>query len=118
MTSLVAGVRPRILPRLVVAARDGVELCTDVYLPQTGAASPTVVVRTPYGRNHPFLMNLGRRLSDGGLSFLVQDCRGRYSSGGRYDLGLEDGDTHDTLAWLGEQEWSTGSVALLGVSVA
>lgn len=110
--------RPRILPRLAVAARDGVELCTDVYLPDTEEARPTVVVRTPYGRNRPFLMHLGRRLSERGFCLLVQDCRGRYSSGGSYDLGLEEHDTRDTLAWLAGQEWSTGSVGLLGVSVA
>ena len=115
--AVAAGTRPRILPRLAVTTRDGVELCTDVYLPAGGEPWPTVVVRTPYGRNHPFLMNLGRRLSDGGIAFLVQDCRGRYSSGGRYELAAEDGDTHDTLAWLGAREWSTGSVALLGISI-
>ena len=119
MTPPVAnGARPRILPRVAVAARDGVELCTDVYLPDTAEARPAVVVRTPYGRNRPFLMHLGRRLSDRGFAVVMQDCRGRYSSGGTYELNQEDPDTHDTLAWLGEQEWSTGSVALLGVSVA
>jgi uncharacterized protein len=116
--ALAGAVRPRILPRLMVAARDGVELCTDVYLPVGAEAIPTVVVRTPYGRNRPFLMHLGRRLSDRGFAVLMQDCRGRYASGGRYELGMEDADTHDTLAWMAGQEWSTGSAALLGVSVA
>lgn len=117
-TPAAGAVRPRVLPRLAVVARDGVELCTDVYLPDTDEARPTVVVRTPYGRNRPFLMQLGRRLSDRGFCFLAQDCRGRYGSGGSYDLALEEHDAHDTLAWLAAQEWSTPAVALLGVSVS
>lgn len=110
--------RPRILHRLNVPARDGVELCTDVYLPATEGAHPTVVARTPYGRSRPFHMHLARQLSELGLCFLAQDCRGRYSSGGEYDLGLEERDTFDTLAFVREQPWSNGKVALLGISVS
>lgn len=111
-------VRPRILPRVRVPARDGIGLTTDVYLPAVAEPRPTVVARTPYGRSRPFHMHLARHLSDLGLCFVAQDCRGRYASEGRYDLNLEERDTYDTLDWLRQQPFSSGKVALLGISVS
>lgn len=110
--------RPRILPRTRVPARDGVGLATDVYLPAVEERRPTVVARTPYGRSRPFHMHLARQLSELGLCFVAQDCRGRYASEGKYDLNLEERDTYDTLEWVGRQPWSDGRVALLGISVS
>ena len=111
-------IAPRILPRLAVPARDGVVLCTDVFLPETAEPRPAVLVRTPYGRNRPFLLQLAQRLSDAGLCAVLQDCRGRYQSGGIFDLMREESDSHDTLAWLAGQEWTTGEVGVVGVSIA
>jgi hypothetical protein len=114
----VAEPRPRILPRQVVTTTDGAELCTDVYLPDTDEARATVLVRTPYGRSVPLLMQLALDLSKSGFCAVLQDCRGRYRSTGAYDLFQEVEDSHGTLAWLAGQPWCDGKVGLVGLSVS
>lgn len=113
-----AATRPRILPRLEITTRDGVTLATDVFLPEANEPRPTVVLRTPYGRSRPFLLLLAHKLSEAGICAVLQDCRGRYQSGGTFDLKREEGDTYDTLEWLAGQEWTTGDVGLMGISIA
>jgi putative CocE/NonD family hydrolase len=110
--------RPRILPRQVVKADDGAELCTDVYLPEADAARPVVLVRTPYGRSVPLLMQIALQLAGGGFCAVLQDCRGRYRSTGAYDLNLEATDTRASLRWLAGQPWSNGRVGLVGISIS
>lgn len=108
----------RILFRRAVAMRDGIELCTDVYLPPDTGRRPTVVVRTPYGRHMQILMRLAKRLNQCGCAVVLQDCRGRYQSEGVFDLDLEEPDGQDTLAWAGRQDWCDGTVGLYGASIA
>lgn len=108
--------RPLILARQPVPTRDRVSLVTDVYLPTTTDPAPVVLVRTPYGRTLPFLLLLAQRMSRAGHCVLIQDSRGRYQSQGSFDWGREVEDTHDTLLWVRDQEWSNGRVALLGLS--
>ncbi|MCP4655711.1 MAG: CocE/NonD family hydrolase [bacterium] len=110
--------RPRILPRQMITARDGVELCTDVYLPETDAGRPAIVVRTPYGRTTPFLMRLALRLTRAGFCAVLQDCRGRYRSGGSFDLLSETNDSRDSLTWLARQPWCDGRAGLVGLSIS
>src|SRR5262245_2777393 len=117
MGSATARAEPRILPRLEVTTRDGVRLCTDVYLPATAGPRPAVVLRTPYGRTMPFLLLLARRLNQAGLAVVLQDLRGRYQSGGRFDLRGDRDDGQDTLAWLAAQPWANGRVGLIGLSL-
>lgn len=109
--------QPRILPRQPVRTRDGIELCTDVYLPAGGGPAPTVVARTPYGRALPTLLKMAMRLNRCGLAVVLQDCRGRYRSGGTYDWRREENDTYDTLAWIAQQGWADGTVGLYGMSI-
>ncbi|MEO1083583.1 MAG: CocE/NonD family hydrolase, partial [Acidobacteriota bacterium] len=47
----------------------------------------------------------------------LQDCRGRYQSGGTYDWQREEDDTYDTLACIAEQPWADGRVGLYGMSI-
>ena len=112
-----AGTRARILPRVAVPTRDGVSLATDVYLPVGAAPAPVVVVRTPYGRNAPFMQFLAVRLSAGGYAVVLQDSRGRYQSQGEFQLTRECDDGYDTLAWLGGRDWCDGRAALVGLSI-
>lgn len=107
----------RILPRLSVLTRDGVSLCTDIFLNAIDEPAPTIVVRTPYGRNLPTLLRMASQLIQEGLCVLLQDCRGRYQSQGHYDWAREEDDTYDTLRWIVEQPWSNGRVGLMGMSV-
>jgi len=114
----VAEPRPRILARQVVTTGDGADLCTDVYLPETDLARPAILVRTPYGRSVPLLMQLALNLSRAGFCAVLQDCRGRYRSTGAYDLFQEVEDSHGTLTWLAGQPWCDGRVGLVGMSVS
>src|SRR5262245_17998610 len=112
------GARPRILPRQAVTTADGIDLCTDVYLPSTDEPRPAILVRTPYGRHMPLLIQVAVRLSRAGFSAVLQDCRGRYRSTGAYDLQLEATDSRNTLRWLARQEWCDGSAGLVGISIS
>jgi uncharacterized protein len=108
---------------VMVRARDGVLLATNIYFPGHGGAPapgpfPTVVRRTPYGKD--CTMQRGRfwrRLTPAGYVVVVQDVRGRYGSGGRWDPIRDDGrDGADLLAWIAEQPWSNGKVGTVGTS--
>ncbi|MCP4655706.1 MAG: CocE/NonD family hydrolase, partial [bacterium] len=101
-----------------VPTRDQVELCTDVYLPKTNEPGPTVVVRTPYGRSGPFFLYLAQHLNRAGFALAIQDCRGRFDSGGKQDWRRETDDGYDTLVWLQTQSWCDGKIGLLGLSTA
>ena len=109
---------PRILFRQQVPMRDGVHLCTDVYLPPDDGPRPAVVVRTPYGRNMQTLMRLAKSLNRSGCAVILQDCRGRYQSEGNFELELEAPDGLDTLGWAAQQPWCNGDLGLYGASIA
>ena len=48
---------------------------------------------------------------------MTQDCRGRFDSEGTFTpFVTEADDAADTLAWIAEQPWSNGRVAMLGGS--
>ncbi|MDR2759816.1 MAG: CocE/NonD family hydrolase [Spirochaetaceae bacterium] len=100
----------------LVKTRDGIDLATDVYLPegQTGPA-PTILVRTCYSKTrgqesyYPFVQR--------GYALVIQDVRGRDQSGGTFIPGCaetEDGD--DTLNWIAVQPWSNGKIGMIGAS--
>lgn len=100
---------------VMVPMRDGVRLATDVYLPVCEGKVPTVLIRTPYGKNvgastyYKFVLR--------GYAVVVQDTRGREDSEGEWlpnYYETEDGD--DTLNWIAGQEWSDGNVGMTGGS--
>ena len=108
---------------LMVAARDGVRLATNLYLPgRDGALAagrfPAIVRRTPYGKDFtPQRGMFWRRLTPAGYVVVVQDVRGRYGSGGRWRALRDDGaDGADLLAWIAAQPWSNGKVGTVGTS--
>lgn len=110
--------------------RDGVELEADVYLPEGEGPFPTLLERTPYGRratNHadssraePIPKSkpeIARAFVAAGYAYVLQDCRGRYGSGGTFVKYLSEGaDGVDTLAWIREQAWCDGRIGTLGLS--
>src|ERR1051325_10543610 len=102
---------PRHLARQQVMTEDGVALCTDVFLPEPSTVCPTVVARTPYGRQAPFLQSFAVQLTRQGFAVVVQDRRGRY------DLHCETSDGRSTLTWLAAQPWCDGQVAVVGASI-
>ncbi|HTX49123.1 MAG TPA: CocE/NonD family hydrolase [Caulobacteraceae bacterium] len=107
---------------LHVGMRDGVRLATNVFLPgRAGEVAagrfPTVLARTPYGKDFGVIATLHRRFTPRGYAFVVQDVRGRYGSEGRWRPLSDDGDDGvDLLAWIAAQPWSDGKVGTIGTS--
>ena len=89
----------------MVAMRDGVRLATDVYLPDGAGPFPVIMERTPYGRAQvrrteksvaePTPLDgagLAARFNARGYAVVLQDCRGRHGSEGRFVKYLSDAD--------------------------
>ena len=100
-----------------VPMRDGVKLSTDLYLPRSEDAFPTVLIRTPYGNGGSDSVNKGRMLASIGYACAMQDCRGRWDSEGVFvPLFGEGEDGFDTCEWLAEQPWCNGAIGTMGGS--
>jgi uncharacterized protein len=100
---------------LTLPMTDGTLLSTDIYLPKTKKKCPTVLVRTPYGKYAEKWM--GKAFGLFNIAVVVQDCRGRYKSGGEfYPFINERDDGLEILKWIREQPWSNGTVAGWGSS--
>ncbi|MFR1831648.1 MAG: CocE/NonD family hydrolase [Lachnospiraceae bacterium] len=100
----------------LVPMRDGIHLSTDVYLPEgITEPVPAVFVRTPYGKEDG--CEVYYRYVQRGYAVVIQDVRGRNLSEGEWLPNyheVEDGD--DTLNWIADQTWSSGSVGMVGGS--
>ncbi|WP_233213503.1 CocE/NonD family hydrolase [Mycobacterium hubeiense] len=102
---------------LRVPMRDGVELVADHYAPDTAAPAGTLLVRGPYGRRWPFSALFGAVYASRGYHVVVQSVRGTFGSGGEFTpMVHEKADGADTVAWLREQPWFTGSFGTVGLS--
>jgi uncharacterized protein len=97
---------------------DGVVLLGDHYRPaRNDAPMPAVLIRSPYGRaglaGTLFAAPLARR----GFQVFMQSTRGTFGSGGQFRPFLhEQADGLATVAWLREQPWCDGRVAMTGGS--
>ncbi len=101
---------------LQVPMRDGVLLLADHYAPVVRGPRPTVLMRTPYGRGWQMAM-MGRPFAERGYHVLLQSCRGTFGSGGTFTPAMDEAaDGQDTMAWLREQDWFNGRLALAGPS--
>lgn len=101
-----------------VPMRDGVELATDVVLPEGRPPFPALVFRTPYGRQRIRNSVASAWLRDG-YAVVAQDVRGRYASAEvAYEWGgpKEGIDGYDTVEWVAGQAWCSGSVGMAGAS--
>lgn len=98
-----------------IRARDGVVLRSDHYAPDLDG-SPTVLIRTPYGRGGLTAV-AAMVFARCGFHVLVSSCRGTGGSGGRFDpMRHERDDGLDTVAWLRRQPWFTGVLGTFGPS--
>jgi hypothetical protein len=101
----------------MVAMRDGVKLATDVYLPEGKGPWPVILMRTPYGKNQRGFGSQHAQWTSNGYAYVVQDCRGRFKSEGRYLPFMDDHwDGYDTVEWAAKQPWSNGKVGMIGGS--
>ncbi len=105
---------------VAVPMRDGVTLRADVYRPAAPGRFPTLVYRTPYGKDD--LIESGSeptivRAARAGYAVVVQDVRGRYHSEGEFRPYQQEGkDGYDTIEWASAQPWSNGRVGTFGLS--
>jgi putative CocE/NonD family hydrolase len=114
------GVAPVVVQRDVrVPMPDGVDLLADRHAPATGVDQPrpVVLVRTPYGRRGPLGLVYGAPFARRGLQVVIQSVRGTFGSGGSFHpFHDERDDGLATVAWLREQPWCDGRVAMMGAS--
>jgi uncharacterized protein len=102
---------------LRVPMRDGVELLADHYVPDTATPAGTLLARCPYGRGFPFSSLFGAIYAARGYHVVFQSVRGTFGSGGEFaPMVNEVADGADTVAWLREQPWFTGTFATFGLS--
>jgi putative CocE/NonD family hydrolase len=103
---------------VAVRMRDGVILRADVFRPQATGTFPTLVYRTPYGKDDVVReYTTVQRAIERGYAVVVQDVRGRYASDGAFDPYRQEGaDGYDTIEWAAAQAWSTGAVGTFGLS--
>jgi len=97
--------------------RDGIQLATDVYRPETDDKIPAILLRTPYTRTLETYFLQGQYWASHGYAFIVQDVRGRGDSEGVFDpLVQEANDGFDAQSWIAQQPWSNGEVGTMGRS--
>jgi putative CocE/NonD family hydrolase len=115
---------------VMVRARDGIGLATDIYRPDSGGPFPVILERTPYDKSAPSRSErtaaaatprsraeVAAYFVAHGYAVAYQDCRGRYRSEGRFTKYLSEAeDGFDTLAWLVKQPWCNGRIATMGLS--
>jgi len=98
-----------------VPMRDGILLATDVYGAGGGQRKPVLLSRTPYDKAGS--SKIAAEYARHGYVVVIQDCRGRYASGGSYTPYNEDRqDGFDTIEWINRQPWSNGRVGMFGGS--
>ena len=107
---------------LMVPMRDGVNLATNISLPDGDGPWEVILTRTPYGKDGRRGRNSDRpeqglQYLDRGYVYVVQDCRGRFESEGDYRAFLDDmEDGYDTIEWIAEQDWCNGKIGMTGGS--
>jgi uncharacterized protein len=113
-----AGIRYVVRRDVGAEMPDGVVLLGDHYRPAgDDGPLPVVLIRSPYGRaglpGVVFVAPLARR----GFQVFIQSIRGTFGSGGLFrPFSSEREDGLATLAWLRDQPWCDGQVAMTGAS--
>ncbi|HEX9166470.1 MAG TPA: CocE/NonD family hydrolase [Gemmatimonadales bacterium] len=110
---------------VMIPARDGIRLATDIYRPARGGVAepgrrPVLFLRTPYDKGNDALAAQATYFARNGYVVALQDARGRYRSGGTFTKYASDDsrDGYDSIEWLAAQPWSDGRVGMWGTSYA
>lgn len=99
-----------------IPMRDGVELAANICLPKSPGKFPAIIARTPYGKGAAD-GGFGRTLASRGYVYIMQDCRGKGTSGGKWTPYVnESRDGVDTYHWITAQPWSNGAIGTTGGS--
>src|SRR5699024_7064759 len=112
--------------KVMMTARDGVRLATDIFRPARGLEPasgrfPAIVVRSPYDHRSA---GPSSRVAHGelfalhGFLYVMLDSRGRFASEGNFTL-LKDDDTdgYDTIEWVASLPFCNGEVGTQGTSL-
>ena len=110
---------PEHATQYMVETRDGVQLATDVYLPQNATQHTAILVRTPYDKTSRYtaLPWEAEYYRSRGFVMVTQDVRGKFQSTGDtvpYEYDMDD--AYDTVDWIVSQPWSNGKVGVTGAS--
>jgi len=101
----------------MVPMRDGIKLATSIYVPKGEGPFPVVLTRTPYGKDGELSALGSTRYPAAGYVYVVQDCRGKFKSEGKYTTFENDReDGFDTVNWIAQQPWCNGKVGMSGAS--
>lgn len=113
-----AGGRAVVVRDLATPMPDGVALIGDLYRPAgVEGPLPVVLIRLPYGRDGPFRILFGHLYARHGFQVFIQAIRGTFGSGGQFrPYTTEHEDGLATVAWLRDQPWCDGRVAMTGAS--
>jgi putative CocE/NonD family hydrolase len=96
---------------------DGVVLLADLYAPPDGSHYPTVLIRSPYGRGGLLGGVFALPFAERGYNVLFQSTRGTAGSGGEFVYARnEREDGLATIAWIRQQPWFNGELAMAGAS--
>jgi putative CocE/NonD family hydrolase len=103
---------------LRVPMDDGAVLLADRWLARDDRSQPqpTVLVRSPYGRDRAVGLLFGRLLAERGLQVVVQSVRGTFGSGGTFAPFDERADGLATLRWIRSQPWHSDRIGMIGPS--
>ena len=107
---------------VMVPARDGVSLATDIYFPavngdRADGKFPVILVRTPYNKLESGAVTDGKYYARRGYVCAIQDVRGLFKSAGEwYALAKEAPDGYDAVEWITRQTWSNDKIGTMGSS--
>jgi putative CocE/NonD family hydrolase len=100
---------------VIMKTRDGITLHADVYRPKAEGKFPVLLERTPYDKHMG--VGFGLQAAARGYVYIIQDCRGRYTSGGDwYPFKFESPDGYDTVEWAAALPYANGKVGMVGGS--
>jgi len=104
---------------VMIPARDGVRLATNIYYPTRRVAPfATLLIRLPYDKDHfSVARHSAISFARKGYAVAIQDIRGTFHSEGELPNFRRDGeDGSDTVDWLASQPWSNRRVGTFGCS--
>ena len=120
---------PHVTRNVQITMPDGVALLADLYTPRAESSGaqgaqeapnpqyPTVLIRSPYGRSGVIAGLFALPFAERGYNVLHQSTRGTAGSGGDFVYARhEHEDGLATIAWIKEQPWFNGELALARAS--
>lgn len=106
---------------VMVPARDGVLLATDIYQSTNSVGpQPTILHRTPYDKSDSKVVKIAEYFVQHGYTVVIQDTRGRHHSQGVFEkyYKYDAYDGYDTIEWIAKQPFNNGKVGMWGTSYA